>query len=92
MSVTGLSLAAMAPSVYRRFSQRVEQRLQPVVIQFLHQCQQAADFAGRKSLAGEPVQIVAGQVGDQPALVFAEGHLASDQQEKIVGIHGAVFW
>jgi hypothetical protein len=34
------------------------------VIDFMHQRQQAADFAGWEAFAGKPVEVVAGQVGD----------------------------
>lgn len=35
----------------------------------------------------EPVEVVAGQVGDQPALVFAEGNLDRDQAFQVFGLH-----
>lgn len=51
----------------------------------MHQGQQAADLAGREALAGEPGEVVARQVGDQPALVLAEGHFPAEQQQQILG-------
>src|SRR6218665_3668616 len=55
-------------------AQWVEQWLEAVVVDLLHQRQQAADLALGKTLAGEPVEVVAGQVGEQAVLVLAEGH------------------
>ena len=69
--------------------QRIQQRPQAVVVHLLHQRQQATDLAFGETLAGEPVQVVAGQVGQEATLVFAEGHLQGDEFFKIFGLHGA---
>src|SRR5690554_8182879 len=68
--------------------QRRQQGPQTIMIQLLHQCQEATDFALRKAVASEPVQVMAGQVGHQTPLVLAKGHDARDQQFKIFGVHG----
>lgn len=73
-------------------SQRIEQRGQTVVIDLAHQLQQSPQFAFRKSLARKPVQVVAGQVGEQVALVFAEGHFPGDKLLQVFGIHGCAFF
>jgi len=39
----------------------------------VHQRQQAADLARREPLACKPVEVIAGQVGNQAALVLAKG-------------------
>ena len=46
-----------------------------------------ADLAGRKALPGEPVQVVARQVGDQAPFVLAEGHAAGHQQHEVFRLH-----
>ena len=58
------------------------------MVDFLHERQKAADFTGREAFAGEPVEVVAGQVGDQRPLVLSEGHAAGDEQEQVFRIHG----
>ena len=67
--------------------QRIQQRPQPVVVHLLHQRQQAADFTFGKAFASEPVQVVAGQVGQQATRVFAERHLDGDEFFKVFGLH-----
>lgn len=57
------------------------------MVDFLHERQQAADFAGREAFAGEPVEVVAGEVGDQRAFMLAEGHGAGDEEEQVFGVH-----
>ena len=57
------------------------------MIQFLHQRQQQTDLAGREALASEPIEIPAGQVGDQPAFVLAVRHDAGNQQLQVFVIH-----
>lgn len=71
-------------------AQGFEQFGQAVVIDFLHQGQQAAEFAVGKTFPGEPVEVGARQVGDDSALVFAKGHLASNQQFKLFRVHQSV--
>lgn len=57
------------------------------MIQLLHQCQQPTDFSFGKTGAGEPVQIVAGQIGNQVTLILAIGHDARHQQLQVFRIH-----
>jgi hypothetical protein len=45
-----------------------------------------------KSFPGKPVQVGAGQVGNDSALVFAEGHLASYQQFEFFRVHQSIAW
>ena len=61
------------------------------MINLLHQGQQAAQFSVGETFTGEPVEVLAGQVGDDSALVFAEGHLASDQEFEFFGVHAKAF-
>lgn len=61
--------------------------LQPVVVNLMHQRQQAPDFAGRKTLARKPVEVVAGQVRQDAAFVLAKGHFAGDEELQLVGGH-----
>ena len=72
-----LRLPVAMPSL--ALPQRAQQIGQTVVVDFLHQGQQATNLAGRKAFPGEPVQVVARQVGDQAPLVLAERHGARDQ-------------
>lgn len=51
------------------------------------QRQQQTGLAGRKAHAGEPVEILSGQVGDQAALELATGHLARNQQLQVFVIY-----
>lgn len=60
---------------------------QAVVVQLMHQRQQLADLAGWKALACEPVEIVAGQIGDHLPFVFAERHLAREEEFEVVLFH-----
>ena len=57
------------------------------MIQLLHQRQQQTDLAGWEALASEPIEIPAGQVGDQPALVLAVRHDACNQQLQVFVVH-----
>ena len=58
------------------------------MINLLHQGQQAAQLSVGEPLAGKPVEVLARQVGNDPAFVFAEGHLAGDQQFEFFRVHG----
>jgi len=71
-------------------AQRFKQLRQAVVIDFLHQGQQSAQFAMGEAFSGEPVQVGAGQVGNDAALVFAEGHFAGNQQFELFRVHQSV--
>lgn len=68
-------------------AQRFEQVREAVMVDLLHQREQATEFAVRETFAGKPVQVWAWQVGNDPALVLAEGHFAGDQQFEFFGIH-----
>lgn len=57
------------------------------MIDFVHELQKPADLAGGESFTGEPVQIIARQIGNDRALVFAKGHFAGEQQAEIFGVH-----
>ncbi len=61
------------------FAQRIEQMCERVVVEFVHQREQAAEFSLGKAFAREPAEVMRGQVGDQAAFVFAVGHFAGEQ-------------
>lgn len=60
---------------------------QGVVVEFIHQREQRAQFAFRKTFAREPAEVVAGQIGQQPALVFAVRHGERDKALQMILIH-----
>lgn len=68
-------------------AQRFEQVREAVMVDLLHQREQAAEFAVRETFTGKPVQVWPRQVGNDPALVFAEGHFSGYQQFEFFGIH-----
>lgn len=74
----------------RSLAQRIEQRTQAVVIELLHECEQAPDFSGREALASEPIEVMPGQIGHQSAFVFAEWHRERDEAFEVVRIHRCV--
>ena len=57
------------------------------MVHLVHQCEQTAELAARKPFAGKPVKVIPGQVGDESALVFAEGHGDCDKALKVLGLH-----
>ena len=57
------------------------------MIEFLHEREQAADFSRRKPLACEPIEVMAGQIRDESALVFAERHGERHEAFEVVRIH-----
>jgi phenylalanyl-tRNA synthetase alpha subunit len=57
------------------------------MVELVHQGQQLAQFAARKAFAREPAEIVTGQVGNFPALVFPIRHVARQQQLQVFGFH-----
>jgi hypothetical protein len=57
------------------------------VIDLLHQGQQTAQLTLGKTFPGEPVQVGAGQVGNDSSLVFAKGHFPGDQQFELLRVH-----
>jgi hypothetical protein len=59
------------------------------MVDFLHEGQQAADLPLRETFARKPVQVIAGQVGDEPSLIPSVRHFARDEQFEIFGVHGA---
>ena len=68
-------------------TQRVQQRSQAIVVKLEHQRQQPANFAFWKTFPRKPGQVIAWQISDQPAFVFAKRHLARHQQFKIFRVH-----
>ena len=58
------------------------------MVDLLHQLQQAPGFIVGEAFAGKPVEVRAGQVGEQPALVLAVGHGPGYQQKQVFGLHG----
>ncbi|CAM2185632.1 hypothetical protein BO443_60264 [Burkholderia orbicola] len=72
-------------------AQRVQQASQAVVIDFVHQRELPAEFTARKPFAGQPVEVVAGQVGKKPVLVFTEGHGDGNEAFEVgVGSHAGI--
>ena len=59
------------------------------MVNLLHERQEAADLSRREAFAGEPVEVVAGQVGDQGAFVFAKGHGPRNEEKEVFGVHRA---
>lgn len=79
-------------SLLLSLSERLQQMLQPVQLDLVHQPQQLPQLAGRESFGMVPDEVMLGQVGQQFALVFAVGHLHGDQLLEVVwglGFHGA---
>ena len=68
-------------------TQRFEQIGQTVMVDLLHQRQQATDLARWKTDTGEPVEVIARQIGDQRALVFAKRHAGRHQALQVFGLH-----
>lgn len=60
---------------------------QSVVVQLVHQRDQAAQFAGREALASKPAEVMSWQIGDQAAFIFSVGHLVRDQALQLFSIH-----
>lgn len=60
------------------------------MVQLVHEREQPADLARREPFAGEPVEVMPGQVGDEPAFVFAEGHGKGDEAFKVWGLHRGI--
>jgi hypothetical protein len=58
------------------------------VVKLEHQGQQVAQVAAWKTFAGKPGKIGAGQVGNQPALIFAERNRDGYQPLQVFGFHG----
>ena len=56
-------------------------------VDLVHERQQPADLPRRETLAREPGEVVAGQVGDQPTLVLAEGHRQRHQLAQGLAVH-----
>lgn len=68
-------------------AQRFEQRPQPIVIELLHEREQAADVSGRKALSRKPIEVMAGQIGNESTFVFAERHGERDEAFEVGRIH-----
>jgi hypothetical protein len=67
--------------------QRLEQISQTIVVNFVHQANQATNFALGHTFSHKPAQVVAWQVGNQATFVFAKGHGARDKQLQVFGVH-----
>lgn len=55
------------------FSQRIKQMPQRVVVEFIHQLDQAAKFAGWKTFPRKPVEVMSRQIGKQATFVLPIG-------------------
>jgi hypothetical protein len=65
----------------------LEQISQTIVVNFVHQANQATNFALGHTFSHKPAQVVAWQVGNQATFVFAKGHGARDEQLQVFGVH-----
>ena len=79
----------LARASARAPTQGREQVGQTVVINLLHELQQAANFALGKAFASKPVQVVGGQIGYEHAPVLAKRHGQGHQALQILWAHGA---
>ena len=62
-----------------------------VMVNFMHQPQQTARLALGKAFAGKPSQVVAGQVSQSLAFVFAKGHGHGDELFQVLRVHLLAF-
>lgn len=60
-------------------SQGIEQMSQCIMVQLIHQCQEAAKFAFRKTFSGHPAEIMPRQIRNQAPLIFPIRHFTSRQ-------------
>jgi len=67
-------------------AQGLQQLAQAVVVYLVHQRQQPAQIAFGKAFTRKPVEVVAGQVGNGAALVFAKGHGGGEQAQQLLGV------
>ncbi|CAM3858373.1 hypothetical protein BUAM107266_32965 [Burkholderia ambifaria] len=72
------------------FAQGRQQFPQTVMVDLVHQRELAAEFAARESFARQPVEVRAGQIGQESALVFSEGHGNGDKTFKVGGSHAGI--
>ena len=86
----GACLAPFVPFVLFALAQRLEQALQAVMVDLVHQREQPADFAAWEPFARQPVKVMPGQVGDESTLVFPEGHGDGDKAFKVWDLHGVI--
>ena len=70
-----------------RVAQWLEQIGQAIVVDLMHQLQQTTGFVLGKSLAREPVEVVARKISQRDALVLAKGHGTRHQQLQVLGLH-----
>ena len=71
----------------RAVSQRFQEVGQAVVVYFMHQSEQSANFSRGETLARKPGQVISGQIGDQRALVLAKRHFERHQALQVFGVH-----
>ena len=62
------------------------------MVDLLHQREQLTQLALGKTRAGEPVELVARQIGDQSILVLAVRHTAGHQELQRFGVHRLLEW
>ena len=60
------------------------------MVDLVHQRELPTDFAARKPFARQPVEVRPGQVGNQPAFVFPEGHGDGDELFEVWILHAAI--
>ena len=68
-------------------SQGLEQLTQTVMVNLVHEVEQAANFPFGETFTRKPVQVIAGKICQHRALVFAKRHAQRDQLLQIFWVH-----
>lgn len=55
------------------------------MVHLVHQREQPPDLAAREPFAGQPVEVMPGQVGNEPTFVFTKGHGEGDKAFEVGG-------
>ena len=87
MRVGALAFVGQLPV---RVTQRLQQVRQAIVVNLMHQSEQAPDFPLGKALPSEPGQVVARKVSNTTTLVLAIGHLQGDKPLEVLWIQRLV--
>ena len=60
------------------------------MVDLVHQREQPAEFVSREPFAGEPIEVMPRQVGNESPFVFAEGHGERDEAFQVGGLHRVI--
>ena len=71
-------------------AQGLEQITQTIVVDLLHQLQQAPHLPFRETFTRKPIEVIAGQIGQQYAFVFAKRHRHGHQFQQVFRLHTLV--